>query len=116
MRNLTIKFSDPTVADFNATAGTFSDITATVSWVEPEEPNGTILMYEYSIVLESNPSDVVVSDTTTETSIMPLVTVLVYARYMVTVTARTGGGLGTPVSQVEFSPEAGKLGESVYFI
>ena len=79
-----------------------------VSWAEPEEPNGTI-SYEYNIVLESDPSDIVISGSTMMTSVGPLVTVNVYTRYMVTVTARTGGGLlGTPISQVEFSPEAGK--------
>ena len=108
MRNLTFEFSDSTMADFNATTGIFSNINAMVSWEEPEEPNGTMLMYEYSIVLESDPSDIVISGSTMMTSVGSYVTVKVYTRYMVTVTARTGGGLGTPISQVEFSPEAGK--------
>ena len=108
MRNLIFEFNDPTVANFNATTGIFSYITARISWGEPEEPNGTISMYEYSIVLESDPSVIVYSESTVGTSVVPYVTVKVYTKYEVIVTARTGGGLGTPISQVEFSPEAGK--------
>ena len=109
MRNLTVEFSAPTVATFNATAGTH-DITARISWVEPEEPSGVISMYEYSIALDADPSDIVASGmlSTMMTSIEPPVIVLPYMRYNFTVTARTGGGSGTLVSEVEFSPEAGK--------
>ena len=95
------------MATFNTTAGTY-DITADLSWMEPEEPNGVILEYEYSIALETDPSGTVTSGTTMMTNRELSVTVLPYVRYNFTVTARTGGGLGTSVSEVEFSPEAGK--------
>ena len=107
MRNLTVGFSEPTVATFNATAGTH-DITASLSWAEPEEPNGVISGYTYSIALETDPSDVVASGTIIMTSVEPPVTVLAYVRYSFTVTASTGGGPGTSISEVIFSPEAGK--------
>ena len=112
MRNLTVQFSAPTVATYNITAGTF-DITTELSWAEPEEPNGVISAYVYSVALESDPSIIVASGTTPATmmtmvSVQPDVTVLVYEQYRFTVMAQTGGGLGTSVSEVEFSPEAGK--------
>ena len=100
------------MATFNAITGTH-DITATLSWAEPEEPDGAISGYEYSIALETNPSDVVANGTTAITSVEPSVTVLAYVRYSFTVTARTGGGLGKSVSEVIFSPEAGK---DYYFV
>ena len=94
------------MATFNSTAGTHS-ITASLSWVEPEEPNGAISTYEYSIKLEADPSVVVANGTTSATSVEPSVTVLAYVQYRFTVTAQTGGGLGTAVEEVVFSPEAG---------
>jgi hypothetical protein len=108
VRNLTIEFSEPTVANFNAIAATFNNITAAISWVEPEEPNGIISMYQYIIALDADPFDIVINESTVVTFPVLYVTVLAYARYRVTVTARTGGGFGTPAIQTEFSPEAGK--------
>jgi hypothetical protein len=65
-------------------------------------------MYQYCIARESDPSNIVATGNTVGTSVVSYVTVLVNVRYRITVTARTGGGFGTPVSKVIFSPEPGK--------
>ena len=105
VRNLIVEFNE-TTAVFNAIAGTYT-ITANLTWEEPEEPNGTISTYDYSISLETDLSNIVTNGMSTVTSVQSTVTVLPDVRYRFAVTARTDGGLGESVEEIILSPEAG---------
>lgn len=93
-------------AVFNATTMMYT-LTANLSWVEPEEPNGSVSQYQYSITPESNSSNLIASGMTGTTSVQHTVTVSPYERYIFSVLAETGGGLGMPTHVAIFSPEAG---------
>ena len=81
-----------------------------ITWDEPTYPNGVIMSYEVTVHQTDNPSVIVYNDDTlTVTSVTPLVMVLPFTDYTVTVAASTSEGQGEGVTIIIESPEAGMI-------
>ena len=85
-------------------------IDITISWIEPEYPNGVIQNYSVTVYQTSNISSVVYTgDSVTDSNITETVNVLPYTDYTVSVAASTSAGQGEKDSIIERSPQAGKI-------
>ena len=79
--------------------------TATISWLEPENPNG-VLDYTVSVVGVSLTTDaIVLSETSESVNTSESIDIQPHSNYTVVVTSRTGAGEGTPVSINFQTPE-----------
>ena len=104
VRDLMVTFES---MSFDSLSNTYN-LTASLQWAEPLEPNGNITSYEYTVALATNPLNPIVDEMTSMTSAQAMFMVTPYRQYIFTVLAVTGGGQGMAQSQTMFSPEAGK--------
>ena len=80
-----------------------------IAWDKPANPNGVITSYKVTVQQTDSPSVTVYTNTTlTVTSVTPLVMVLPFTDYTVTVAANTSAGQGESTSITVESPEAGR--------
>ena len=82
----------------------------TISWTAPEEPNGDITHYIYTVT-DTDTSALIIGDSTTETSIvdLPLTNVVPFTNYTVSVLAVNSAGNGEDSTITTVSPETGKV-------
>ena len=91
-----------------ATITTAAPFSITISWTAPEEPNGIITHYIYTVT-ESDTSQVIVSGNTVETSVddLTLMGAKPYTNYTVSVLGVNSAGDGEDRSIIVESPETG---------
>ena len=82
----------------------------TISWTAPEEPNGDITHYVYT-VNDTATGALIIGGTTTGTSIvdLPLTNVVPFTNYTVSVLAVNSAGNGEDSTITTVSPETGKV-------
>ena len=82
-----------------------------ISWIEPSEPNGLILSYDYTVSETEGDSTVIESGSTTETSITDeaLSGVEAFTNYTVSVLARNSAGAGQESTITLLSPETSEF-------
>ena len=88
-------------------------VSINITWTEPQEPNGNIITYRYTLT-DTSGSIVLGPQSTTDTFVQTTVIVLPYEMHTVEVVGITaGGGEGVVTTSTALSPEAG---ENVYFL
>ena len=103
-------------ATYNTALRTF-DVSVSISWQQPQFPNGQIIAYSYRLVETSNSSKEIITDTNTTDlglSVVQNVTVSPFTNYTATVVAYTSAGSGETSTEVTVSPEAGNRADLTY--
>ena len=93
---------------FNTSTNTYV-LTAIMTWIEPLEPNGVIIMYQYSII-EFDTSEIISNGTTSgdATFVQTSIVVGAYTNYTVEVSASTRAGVGDAITAGPVTtPQAG---------
>ena len=110
VQNLAVAFLlDHPSTIYNNTSRTY-DILVSISWQQPEYPNGELTAYSYRLVETSNSTVEIIADMNTTSlglSVVWNVTVSPFTNYTAIVEAYTSAGRGETSAEMTVSPEAG---------
>ena len=104
------------VGSLTATIATAAPFNISISWTAPEEPNGVITHYIYTIT-DAETSQIIANGNTAETFVedLTLMDAEPYTNYTVSVSAVNAAGNGEDSTIVRVSPETGKVvGDNLY--